>query len=165
MASKPNPSWSEPQKKVHKQVLEALDVAIPFFGPEIVVLDNHTDESLCDNVGIIKCARKAFDEVEKQLTARFKARLGSRTEMRGTRFEASNATSERTALDQTKVGLLLGAADAIGLDLYKLMQWVDAGKPFDFPEAFKLNPDDVASNEGRFFKTTPVSTLRVTEIA
>lgn len=158
MASKPNPSWTEPQKRVHKEVLEGLELLIPYFGAEIPVLDNHTTEQMCDELGVVKAGLKAFETVEKVIKERFKARLGGLKEMRGTRYEATVRDSERTALNQGKVGLLLGAADSIGLDLNRLLSKIEQGE-FEVPADLAL--EKYVSNEEAFFNTTPVATLTV----
>lgn len=127
MASKPNPSWTEPQKKIHSQIFEGADIVIPYFGDEIPRLDNHTDEQLCDMVGVVKKGKKAFENVEKILVQRFKARLGQRRELRGHKYEATirGDGGGRTILNQSKCKELLEKADELGVDLLGYLEAVE----------------------------------------
>lgn len=160
MASKPNPSWTEPQRKLHKDVQEAMEIAIPYFGPEIPRLDNHTPQQLCDTIGVVKAARKAFDQVEKTLIARFKPTMGAEGEVRGTRYVATNTQSERTALNQSAIKELLARADTLGIDLQKFLDLAEAGELEGHILATALD----GTNTERYYSTTEVETLRVEAI-
>jgi hypothetical protein len=162
MASKPNPSWSEPQKRVFKDVMEAMEIVIPYSGAEIPSLDNHSPEQICDDLGVVKAAKKAIEKVEKILTERFKPRMGALLEMRGTRYIATKRLSERTALDQGKVKELLVAADNAGLDLDALLTSLQKDQ-FTVPDELKQMRDE-DSNTYTFYLTTDVSALYVEPI-
>jgi hypothetical protein len=161
MASKPHPDWSEAQKKKHKVVLEALDIAIPYHGQEIPRLDNNSREQVCDQLGVVKEAAKVLEKAENTLKERFKPLMGSDTELRTSRYEATLKGSVRTALDQGLCKELLSAADGAGLDLAKLMHRLNDDN-FVVPDGCSLA--DEASNEQTFFGDTDVKTLKVTAL-
>jgi hypothetical protein len=169
MASKANPSWTEPQKKVHGQIAQAIDIVIPYFGPEIPVLDNHTDEMLCDELGVVKAAGKAFELAENALKERFKARLGQRKLLRATKYEATVRDSTRTALNQGKVKSFLERADEHNIDIQVLLDYVISKQvqvPNDvfFPEPKEGEEEEQKTNISNFFSSTPVASLFVEPI-
>lgn len=165
MASKPNPNWSATQQGKAKNIQEATEVAIPYFGPEIPRLDNHTREQVCDDLGVLKDARKTFEKAEKALAERFKALLGDDTELRTSRFEATYVGSTRTALDQGKAKELIEAADNVGLDLDMLLRSlrgdIDATS-FMVPDGMELTGEK--TNANAFNSSTSVKTLNVKPI-
>lgn len=162
MASKPNPSWTQPQKDKFSAIMQATEIAIPYFGPEIPSLDNHTTEQICDDLGVVKVAKKALEQVEKTLSERFKPRMGALLELRGTKYTAVKRLSERTALDQGKVKELLEQADNVGLDLNALLQQLKEGQ-YVVPDGLAQAKDE-DSNMYTFFSTTDVSALYVEAI-
>ena len=168
MASRPNPSWSEPQKKIHRIVNDALEVIIPYFGEEIPLLDNHTGQQVCDDLGVVKEARKAFEGVEATLKERFKPFMGQELEFRGTKYIATKRPSTRTALNQGKVKAFLAKADEEGIDLQKLLNLV-IDKKISVPNDvfFATNEDGELeeTNTDLFNSSTDVSSLFVEPIA
>src|SRR5882724_2404899 len=135
MASRPNPSWTQPQKDKFNTIQQATETAIPFFGAEIVRLDNHTPEQLCDMLGVIKAAGKSFETVENQLKERFKPLMPARaagmesSELRGERYVANLRTAPRVALNQKGIKEdLLERADTLCVNLERLLDAVEDGK-------------------------------------
>ena len=162
MASRPNPSWSEPQKKVFNAINEARDLAIPHFGEEIPGLGNLTPNQLCDQIGVVKEARKAMDTVEKTLIARFKPQMEEK-ELRGSKYIATKRSAPRVALNQKAVKEdLLERADELGVDIERLLDAV-ADKKVKVPDNVLL--DEEESNMKDFHSSTDVETLRVDPIA
>lgn len=166
MATKPNPSWSDPQKKVFKAIQEATEIVIPYSGPEIPVLDNHTTTMLCDELGVVKEAKKAFEEAEKILKERFKSRMEG-NEFRGTKYLATIRPSTRVALNQGKCKELLQQFDDEGIDIQRLLAAIVEGK-IQVPDDVKLiDPEEEGgeSNMFKFHSSTGVSSLFVEPIA
>lgn len=168
MASRPNPSWSEPQKKVFNQIQEATAIAIPYFGEDIPALDNHTPVMVCDELGVIKAVRKMFDQVEETLKERFKPMMGKELEFRGSKYVAEKRPSTRTALNQGKVKTFLQQADDEGIDLQKLLDAV-IEKKVTVPNDVFFETDEEGelkeTNTNLFNSSTPVSSLFVEPIA
>jgi hypothetical protein len=146
MASKPHPDWTEPQKKVFNQIQEAIPLVIPYFGADIPSLDNHTTEQLCDDLGVVKQAKKAVEKVEKTLSERFKPRMEGK-ELRGNRFVAEKRESTRTALNQGKCKGLLAKADELGVDLQKLLGLVEAGELEGYKPSMTLPTMEIEGGE------------------
>ena len=162
MASRPNPSWSEPQKKVFNALNEARDLAIPHFGEEIPGLGNLTANQLCDQIGVVKEARKSIETVEKTLIARFKPQMED-TELRGSKYVATKKSSERTALNQSKCKELLTTADDLEVDLLSLLDAIRS-KRLEVPNEVFL-AEEAKTNMEAFHSSTDVETLRVDPIA
>lgn len=173
MASKPNPSWSQPQKAKFQAIQEATEIAIPYFGPEIPSLDNHTPEQICDDLGVVKVAKKALEQVEKTLSERFKPKMEGLLELRGTRYIATKRPSQRIMLNQGKAKELLERADELGVDLQKILVLVEAGELEGYKPSWTLStvPGDnemeepyPVTNMEQFHTTMDVSALYVEAI-
>lgn len=171
MASKPNPSWSEPQKRVHKDIQEGMEIVVPYFGPEIPVLDNNTPEQLCDMLGVVKAGKAAFEKVEKILKERFKPKMpkaaagADEVELRGTRYVATLRTNPRVAIDQGKVKELIATADEAGINIERLIAWAitQSREAGDLPErVWAYNPTE--TNTLMLNSQTEVETLNVKAI-
>lgn len=163
MASRPNPSWSEPQKQLHKVFQEAQEIVIPYSGPEIPRLDNHTPEQVCDQLGVVKALKSKVDAVEKILKERFKPMMGGEKELRGTRYVATMRNNPRVALDQQKVKEFLQRADDEGIDVEKLLDLV-IEKRIQVPNTVFFPEDSEQSNQRAFNSETDVATLNVKAI-
>lgn len=163
MASKPNPSWTQPQKDKFSVIMQATEIVIPYFGQEIPVLDNHSTEQVCDQLGLVKIALKAFEKTETILKERFKVKLNGARALRTTRFEANIRTAPRIALNQSKVQELLQKCDDEGIDLLKLVDGVIA-KEIRVPSDVFFPEDSEWSNQRIFNSETEVDTLTVKEI-
>lgn len=163
MASRPNPSWSEPQRDIFKTLREAEEIVIPYFAKELPSLDNHTPEQICDELGVIKVARKAIEGVEKTISGRFKPHMHEK-ELRGNRYIATKRSSERVALNQGACRGLLEQYDNLGVSLTRLAAAIASGQ-ITVPDNTKLDVETEESNTREFYSSTAVEALYVEPIA
>ena len=152
-----HPDWSAAQNKLFAYFRDALPIVMSYLGSEIPVLDNTSDETLIDEVGLLKQLKKPVEKAEKAHVERLKARLGDKDKADGTAFKAEYRGSSRTILKQEACKELIDQCDEEGIHLLRLIAAIKAGDVAVPPEVLLIDPSDDApaeSNRADFYTTS-----------
>lgn len=133
MASKPNaivenPGWSLAQRTFFQRLQNGLPVLMGYLGEEIPVLDNHSNQQIVDETGLLKQIKKTTEKAEKAHVERLKSRIGDQDSMRGSSFKATYRGSSRVILKQEAAKELVDLCDSEGIHIGRLMAAIKSGR-------------------------------------
>lgn len=155
-----HPDWSAAQRTFFFRLKEALPILMGYLAEEIPVLDNMSDQSLVDEVGVLKQVKKTAEKAEKAHVERLKARIGSLDGMRGGAFEATYRGSERVILKQDACKELISKADDMEIHIGRLFAAIES-KQISIPSNVFLQEEEhpetnvtiMESNHADFYTT------------